>query len=402
MALKTILYLNRLNAYNCQTKDYYIEQNKQLILDGFDVHPSYQDIVVDGVSKGVHIVSDSALDSNPNKKTMLLQPDESLDVGSYLEWASKDWIIYDKDDNRDIQDRVEIYRCNNNLIWIDENGATKNFPCIVNTTSKSDSGIKESKNIRIIDKDIEVKVQKNEHTSKLIEGKRFIFEGQVYELGLRAPFVKDGIIFMYMDFSERSVYDNFELSIANYYEAESFTIFIEEGNINISIDGTIQLNAVVKDGEGKVVEKDITWSSSSVAFATVNSSGLLTAIADGVAVITAKLTGNNSVSNTISATVTPTILDNFEIILTPNTDIVRLSEVVDFNVQLLNNGIDTGDTFAISIIGGTASSTDYDFEVVDDNNFKITNKNDGGNLIIRCQSGTHILDKTIDLVWLYV
>ena len=54
-----------------------------------------------------------------------------------------------------------------------------------------------------------------------------------------------------------------------------------------------------------------------------------------------------------------------------------------------------------SVVGGTVDIEDYDFNVVDGNNFNLTNNQEGKNIVIRMESGIHVLDKTIEFIWLY-
>ena len=62
---------------------------------------------------------------------------------------------------------------------------------------------------------------------------------------------------------------------------------------------TVTLSATVRDSEGAVVSSTLTWSSSATGVATVNSSGVVTAVADGTATITARTAGVSA-----SATIT--------------------------------------------------------------------------------------------------
>jgi hypothetical protein len=65
-----------------------------------------------------------------------------------------------------------------------------------------------------------------------------------------------------------------------------------DGNASLSLRGeTSQLKALVTMADGRVEDRTATadWSSSNVAVATVSRSGLLTAMGDGRAVVTARL-----------------------------------------------------------------------------------------------------------------
>jgi uncharacterized protein YjdB len=67
--------------------------------------------------------------------------------------------------------------------------------------------------------------------------------------------------------------------------------------------GTVQLTAVVRDGNGAIITPGINWSTNNSAVAKVSSNGKVTAQLPGVAVITAK-TGSGSTLATGTATIT--------------------------------------------------------------------------------------------------
>lgn len=67
--------------------------------------------------------------------------------------------------------------------------------------------------------------------------------------------------------------------------------------------GTVQLTAVVRDGNGAIITPGINWSTNNSAVAKVSSNGKVTALVPGVAVITAK-TGSGSTLATGTATIT--------------------------------------------------------------------------------------------------
>jgi plastocyanin len=78
------------------------------------------------------------------------------------------------------------------------------------------------------------------------------------------------------------------------------TVAITGGN-SVVAGQTLQLTASPKDQNGNAIVATIAWSSSATSVATVNTSGLVTGVSAGVAVITAS---SGSVSSTVSVTVT--------------------------------------------------------------------------------------------------
>ncbi|HMH83660.1 MAG TPA: Ig-like domain-containing protein [Gemmatimonadales bacterium] len=83
------------------------------------------------------------------------------------------------------------------------------------------------------------------------------------------------------------------------FPPEADTVEVSPSTAELEIGQTVQLTAVVKDSDGNVLSRTITWSSSSTALATVSSTGLVTGVAGGVATITASvgiLSGTSTVT----------------------------------------------------------------------------------------------------------
>ena len=73
------------------------------------------------------------------------------------------------------------------------------------------------------------------------------------------------------------------------HEAQCDTILITAPTINITVGGTVQLTATAYTKNAKPIDKvTVTWSSFDVATAAVNSSGLVTGVSTGSAIIHAQ------------------------------------------------------------------------------------------------------------------
>ena len=81
------------------------------------------------------------------------------------------------------------------------------------------------------------------------------------------------------------------------------TLTVTPDTATIAPLGTVQLTAVVRDGNGAIITPGINWSTNNSAVAKVSSNGKVTALLLGVAVITAK-TGSGSTLATGTATIT--------------------------------------------------------------------------------------------------
>ncbi|MBP3038068.1 Ig-like domain-containing protein [Bacillaceae bacterium Marseille-Q3522] len=90
------------------------------------------------------------------------------------------------------------------------------------------------------------------------------------------------------------------LSVTTNYSAPT-SVSISPLNNNLTTSGTRTLNATVSPATAR---QSVTWSSSNTSVATVNSSGLVTAVGPGTATITAKAADNQAVQGTATINVT--------------------------------------------------------------------------------------------------
>jgi uncharacterized protein YjdB len=87
-------------------------------------------------------------------------------------------------------------------------------------------------------------------------------------------------------------------------QAPVATVVVAPASASVLIGGTTQLSATLRDAQGNVLSgRSVTWSSSATGIATVNGTGLVTAVALGTATITATSEGK---SGTAAITVTAT------------------------------------------------------------------------------------------------
>ncbi len=96
----------------------------------------------------------------------------------------------------------------------------------------------------------------------------------------------------------------------------------------VSLGASVQLDAVARDGEGDVVQRTFTWTSSNVAVVEVSNSGVATARAIGVATITAKTDGAAG-SATVSTRMPVAIVE-----VSPDTSTLLLADTLQLVLTL--------------------------------------------------------------------
>jgi hypothetical protein len=86
-------------------------------MNKFEDNPSYHLVYINGsiTATGVNIVEESSLNKNPNKKRILMKPEDSLSVGNTCVWNNNNWLVTDLDDDNGIYTVGIIEKCNNTL-----------------------------------------------------------------------------------------------------------------------------------------------------------------------------------------------------------------------------------------------------------------------------------------------
>src|SRR6185436_10903208 len=121
------------------------------------------------------------------------------------------------------------------------------------------------------------------------------------------------------------------------------------------------------------VTRSLVWSSDDEAIATVNSSGLVTFVAEGNATITCSLSGNLLVYDTCDVTVSNIPVDNYQVIVDPDINYFLQGDEITWSVYLYKNGVQQTDVFAFVLDSNTVPNTKYIYQVIGDNSFKIHN-----------------------------
>jgi len=375
VTIKKDLYLERLNVYGTESKDGNIEKQKQMILNNFTTHPSFQEVLIETVDRGVHIVEISALERLPYKKRILSNPNETFEIGDYVNWKSNDWLIMNVDDNKDVDYKGVISKCNNLLKWKDENGAIHSYPCNMKDII-SDDGTDDNKVINTFNGAIRIKVQLNQYTNELKENDRFIFDNlnsfsntqiSVYKITNIKNFMNGLIIEIYMNIDQISEQDDLVNNIANAFD-NIYTVEINQGDLSESIGYSTQLTTTIKLND-EVVTGDIIWTSSDEAICTVDSSGNISLISTGNCAITANLDGDSSVFDSINIEVATVPVSNIEVRITPNVTEVLKFVTEAYTVFKFDNNVQEVDTFSYSLSG--ADSSKYEFINISGNSFSV-------------------------------
>lgn len=223
-----------------------------------------------------------------------------LKRGDVINYAGKSRLIYYPVDHRNQSYAGRARECNQRIAF-NYAGDVHWFDVIMEAQTYD---IEAGKVISLPEGKLEVWVQENAESIKVTLNQRFLLTNRAYQVtGIDRTI--PGLMRLICELTQSNEYDNFTLEIADYYRyTHEYTIAINNSQpIGVTAGNTVQLSTTVKDN-GKTVEtKTVTYESENSQIATVDSGGLVTAVAEGTVNIVAKLSDDPAVSQTVSVVV---------------------------------------------------------------------------------------------------
>lgn len=184
------------------------------------------------------------------------------------------------------------------------NGDVKEFPTIL-TTEILD--IQESRYISLLDGKVQVILQDNADTKRIVKEQRFLAMNYAFKIeGIDKS--KVGLIILNCSVTEKNTTtDDLENEIVDrwlYETKHNYTLETTNTNSSLEQGKTLQFNVILKDN-GVVVENPTIIYTVNNNNCSVNSTGLITGNAEGESIITASFT-SEGVTKTVSITITVT------------------------------------------------------------------------------------------------
>jgi hypothetical protein len=163
----------------------------------FTASPTYRRMNVFRTNKDTKLVETFEMDARVVEierlgtiREILLRPNESLDVGTYVEFDNDTWLLYDKyGETGSTSVKLLAIKCNRKAKWIGRDGETKIYNCVASATDIG-SKAKQSKNeiewnkydVRLPLGQLFMSLEYNEDTKDIRLNDRFIFGRNVYEV----------------------------------------------------------------------------------------------------------------------------------------------------------------------------------------------------------------------------
>lgn len=325
------------------------------------------------------------------KKLLFKDIDHSVDLGRLYQFSNNYWITINVDKINTLAQTVVIKRCNNTLRWIDElTGAYYQVPCSLGYLINENRDYATAGSAVVTPSGLlQCIVQYNSKTIKIRPNQRFLFgsdgqwtafkvEGgginnfnnlQTYT-NTNVGFTRLSLAVDYVALANNET-DDLTNGIANAY-TNVYSLTLSESSISGEAAQQVQLGATLTLN-GETVTRTLVWSSSNTLIATVNSSGLVTFVAEGTCTITCQLENNTTVSDTCAVSVVADPVDTYQIVFSPTTNYVLEESEQTWTAYLYKNTVQQADVVSFVLDANTVPSANYIYQVLGSNSFKISN-----------------------------
>lgn len=177
-------------------------------------------------------------------------------------------------------------------------------------------------------------------------------------------------------------YDTADTSVnieVNAIADHNYILSVSPESISMDTGNTQQITATVTDKGTAISNPTFTYNSDNTGVATVNNTGLITAISAGTANITVSYIGEdgNTYSKTIPTTINEALAKTIAITSTAtNPNKIKVNNTQNYTITETSNGNTVNDTFTLTESGCDPSY--YTLTIIDNNNFSVNNlKGDG-------------------------
>lgn len=217
-------YEARLNVNGSTKRERALNQTQSYITRKAVNSLSCHDVIIEGQSQTVTILNQK--EDMAIKKICAL-PGETLCHGGLVDFANSKWLITELDANDEVYASGLMRRCNYLLKWLNKNGRIVEKWCVVEDGTKYLIGEKAEDIMTIGDARIAITLGKDDDTSELGRGKRFLVDDMDSDKVLAYQITKPNKLFNI--YNGKGVFrfilnevnmtddDNVELRVADYF-----------------------------------------------------------------------------------------------------------------------------------------------------------------------------------------
>ena len=398
------LYTKRLQLNGTTPRTRQINSMKDAITNNFTNIPSSRQAYFNGSTTVTDIqVID---DEKTYIKKILMMPDDTIDIGDSIVFDSLTWLCVEVDTTNPVYQTGIVYQSTQTLNLY-KNGILYNYPIVIdNNVRLYNMGYKDNKYISVPDANIIVYIKNDSITSLIERDEIFAISTDNYRVVDINRIVMDGLLVLKMEYSvENAETHVFAVNILNptYYTYaylnRGMIMDVNDGlAINVKSGDTLQLEVEVTDNNVVISPTPvISYLSSDTSVATVSSTGLVSMVSAGSAIISATC---NEVSDTIKVCVVESDMDNYSYTISsvnvPDSEI-KINQTKVYTAVKYNNGVAMTQSFTFSVTGDSSA---YTLTVIDGDSCSIKCLKSGYSIVLNAvddsdSSGT--VSKTITL-----
>lgn len=220
------IYQSRIESNGATKRDTLLKRECRYLTSKLPDGLSHFTVDIDGKSQNVEIINTD----NLNEKFIYSMPGEDIPNGSLVEWMDNWWLVIEKDAAVEVHTRAKMVQCNYLIKWVGTDGIIHEQWCIIEDGTKYLTGQYEDRNFVVTrgDSRLGMIIAKNEHTTKLKRGCRFLIDDEdsetmlAYELTkpfkLGGVYNNHGVFKFVLQEVNTTDDDNQELRIADYYK----------------------------------------------------------------------------------------------------------------------------------------------------------------------------------------
>lgn len=220
------IYQSRLDSIGATKREARLRRESRYLSAKIPDNLSYFTVDIDGSSQDVAIIDTDNLD----EKLIHSLPGEDIVHGGLVKWMNNYWLITEKDAATELYASAKMIQCNYLLRWVDSESAIHEQWCIIEDGTKYLTGQYEDRSFVVTrgDSRLGMIISKNQHTSKMRRGCRFLIDDEESDLTLAYELTKpfklsgvynnQGIFKFVLQEVNTTDDDNQELRIADYYK----------------------------------------------------------------------------------------------------------------------------------------------------------------------------------------
>jgi hypothetical protein len=321
------------------------------------------------------------------KKITFKNINHPVDMGKMYRFDNNYWVSINVDKIKSLVQTVLVKRCNNVLRWMDLQGVLHAVPCSIGYAIMYNRDYSTAGSALVTPSGVvETTMQLNADSNTIRPNQRFLLGnsanwvayrlegGGINNFNNQETFVNNpqGILKLTLatDYVNLDTDDTVN-GLANTKD-NIYAVTMNQTAISGSVGQSVQIEAVVTLN-GNTVSRPVVWSTSNSAYATVSSTGLVTFVATGTAIITCTLFGNALVYDTCTAQTVGSAVDNYQLIISPISNTILEGATQNWTAYLYKNGVVQADVVTFSLTPNSVPSVNYFYNVTGDNSFSIMN-----------------------------